>query len=179
MNKILLSIMLAVFLCLFASQGLLAQFLNLQIKIEPELSTSVDQELNFGVLSSNVGEVAIALGDLNMGIFRIRAYKTQNIFISLNHPDALIREGYEDGDEIPMELFIAYNYDANEDYLNAIELPGNEGYLPISENRFTGLNNNSVDNWKELLIFLYGNLEINNIAEGEYSALATLVIDYD
>ncbi|MEQ9308780.1 MAG: hypothetical protein RLN90_04945 [Balneolaceae bacterium] len=155
------------------------QFLSLQLNIEPELRTTIEQELNFGVIATNAGRVDVALGDLNMGIFRIRAYRTQNIYLSLDHPDVLVNEEESVDDEIPLELYIAYSYSNEEDYLGAIEIPNNQTYLPITENLSARFRSSSVDNWKELLLYLYGNLTVNNIAAGQYSGYATLIIDYD
>lgn len=167
-------------LCSYSSSQ--AQFLTLDLKIEPELRTSIDQELNFGTLATNSGEISIALGDLNMGIFRIRAFKTQNVHISLVHPTNLTRDGISanlDEYVIPLDLYMAYNYSDNEDYLDAKEIPNNMTYLPISEIPLNGVRSNSIDNWKELLVFLYGSILIDNIPSGNYSALVTLVVDYD
>ncbi|GAB5408495.1 MAG: hypothetical protein BalsKO_08600 [Balneolaceae bacterium] len=173
--------MLIVFIIAYSSfnQEINAQFLSLQLNIEPELQTTIEQELDFGVIPSNAGQVDVALGDLNMGIFRIRAFRTQNIYLSLDHPNALIHDNESNDDEIPVELFMAYSYNNNEDYLSAIEIPDNQTYLPITENVSNRLISSSVDNWKELSLFLYGTLTVNNIAAGQYFAYATLIIDYD
>lgn len=178
MNRIYILILFTIVSSSF-NQEANGQFLSLQLNIEPELRTTIEQELNFGVIPSNAGQVNVSLGDLNMGIFRIRAFRTQNIYLTLDHPNALIHENESNDDEIPLELFLAYSYSNNEDYLRAIEIPDNQTYLPITENLSDRLTSSSVDNWKELSLFLYGTLTVNNIAAGQYFAYATLVIDYD
>lgn len=167
-----------VFFQLVSFKPVMAQFINLQLRIEPELSTTIDQELNFGVLTSNAGEVSINIGDSNVGIFSIRSYKTQNIYVSLNHPDVLTNENFRNSDTIPLSLSLAYNYD-NTNLQSVITLPNNEGYVSIANQLDNNARINSIDNWRELYLYLYGSINVGNITSGEYSAFINLIIDYD
>jgi hypothetical protein len=60
-----------------------AQFLNIQIDVDPEVETLVEQDLDFGQVVAGSGFQPIPPGSPSMGIFRIRALRTQRLLISL------------------------------------------------------------------------------------------------
>jgi hypothetical protein len=152
------------------------QFINLQLKVEPELSASVEQDLDFGTLVANSGRTEIRLGDVNMGIFSIRAYHTQNVYIMLNYPDALSNNAAGTEAEIPLELNMAYNNTGNNNALNSEILPTNSGFVSIHEN--TEIENRN-DIWKQMFIYVYGALDIGNIPNGLYTGEIVLTVNYD
>ena len=153
-----------------------AQFINLQIKIEPELSATVEQDLDFGTLISNSGRSEIQLGDVNMGIFSIRAYHTQNVYINLLYPDALLNENPAFEDDIPLELTLAYNNSGVDNALNSTPLDANNGFVSIHEN--TDLDDSN-DIWKQMYIYVYGAIDVGNIPNGTYTGDIVLTVDYD
>ncbi|SMO82094.1 hypothetical protein [Gracilimonas mengyeensis] len=154
-----------------------AQFVNLQIRVEPELSAEVQQELDFGTQITNSGRSQIGLGDVNMGIFSIRAYYTQNVYLNLTFPDALIHSNPAIDQEIPMELSISYNNSGLNRPSESTPLPSEGGLVAIHENT-TNLTSTS-DIWKEMYIYVYGYIDIGNIPNGEYTGDIVLTVDYD
>ncbi len=178
MNKLIqISFFVLLFLAL-TGNTLYAQFINLQLKVEPELTASVERELNFGELITNSGETYIELGDLNMGIFSIRALNTQNLYISLDAPDYLYPEATTlNDDRIPLDLRISINNTDTNNPDNSVELIENEGYIPVFDQQFGSEPNDDV--WKEMYIYIYGSVFVENIASGEYSGQVNLVIEYD
>ncbi|MEX0845417.1 MAG: hypothetical protein WD022_09040 [Balneolaceae bacterium] len=153
-----------------------AQFINLQLRIEPELSATVEQDLDFGTQVTNSGRTEIQLGDINMGVFKIRAFHTQNVYLNLNYPNVL--ENNEPGieAEIPMGLSMSYNN-------SGVNLPANSSLLPadgglVSIHERTELENRN-DVWKEMYIYVYGYIEIGNIPNGIYTGDIVLSVDYD
>tara|TARA_R110000868_G_scaffold304437_10_gene565151 strand:- start:26124 stop:26660 length:537 start_codon:yes stop_codon:yes gene_type:complete len=154
-----------------------AQFLSLQLKIEPELSTTVEQELSFGTLVSNSGEKNINLGDLNTGIFVIRSYYTQNLFLSLTYPESLRHINPAINEEIPVSLSIAYNNSLNKSPRGAILLPQNKGNVSVIDRlEISGV---PKEIWSELYIYVFGTIDVGNIPTGEYAGEVTLYIEYD
>ncbi len=154
-------------------QTLSAQFINLQITIEPELSAEVERVLNFGEVVSNSGIKEIKIGDLNTGVFSIRAIRSQSLYIELNYPDALSLENNEK-DNIPLQLKAAYNNSGNNNIANAQDLPNNSGVLLVGD-----LNNNSESFWHKLYIYVYGYIDVGNIPNGVYKGDLVLFISYD
>lgn len=169
---------LIIWLILLSTHEISAQFINLQIRVEPELSATVEQNLSFGQLVINSGISEVELGDLNMGIFNIRAYYTQNIFVSIDYPESLQHENPAIEDNIPLEINVSYNNSGSRNINNAIFLEDNNGYLPVSE-RATRAQNVSQDYWQELYLYVYGTINVGNINEGEYNGEILLLIEYD
>ena len=153
-----------------------AQFINLQLKIEPELSATVEQDLDFGTLISNSGRTEIQLGDVNMGVFSIKAFHTQNVYLNLQYPDVLSNENPAVDDVIPIELNMSYNNTGNNNAVNSSPLSSNNGFVSVHEN--TELENRN-DIWKQLYIYVYGAIEVGNIPNGVYTGDIVLSVDYD
>lgn len=154
-----------------------AQFINLQITVEPELSTTIEQELDFGILRPNFGEKMISLGDLNMGVFNIRAYYTQSIFVQLIVPDFMTHTNPAVTTRIPIQLDISYNNSGINNHRNSEVIPGNKGYVQVYRNN----ENNEVPTevWKQLFLYIHGSIEVGEIDLGEYIADLTMIINYD
>lgn len=148
-----------------------AQFINLQVKVEPELSATVEQPLNFGTQVTNSGQTAINLGDLNMGIFSIRAFSNQLVFVELEYPDHL---SLADGNDIiPMFLELSYNNSNENIYANARPLNENHGLIKVSEL------DNAEGLWSILYIYVFGSIDIGNVANGIYAGDIVLSVSYE
>lgn len=153
-----------------------AQFINLQLKVEPELSATVEQNLDFGTQVTNSGRTEIQLGDVNMGVFSIRAFHTQNLYLTLQYPELLQSENPENEDEIPLELEMAYNNRGNNIPANARMLLDNSGLISIHENTQAEFDGQV---WKQMYIYVFGAIEVGNIANGIYTGDIILSVDYD
>lgn len=175
MIKIAFFVIWGILFCLLPN-ALQAQFVNLRLKIEPELTTTVEQDLTFGTLISNSGRTEIQLGDLNVGVFSIRAYHTQNVYMNLQFPSTLKSISNAITDEIPIDLRINYNNSGVNAPLNSKELVDNQGYISIHEQ--TNLIKTN-DIWKQMFIYVYGAINIGNVPNGIYTAEVILSIDYD
>ncbi len=168
-------ILIALFL-LVVSPNTFAQFINLNINIEPELSVTVEQNLNFGTLVANSGIHTIPLGAINSGVYSIRAYHTQNIYITLNSPDFLINENSNSVDRIPITLNAAFNNSGIDNQKLATSLEGDTGYFPVHKPSSSNLN---TDVWQALFLYMFGTIDVGNIANGTYSGQVILFIEYD
>lgn len=157
-------------------QQVYAQFVNIQIKVEPELSATVEQDLDFGTQVTNSGRTEIQLGDVNMGVFSIRAYHTQNVYLTLEYPNALESNFDQSSESIPLYLTMSYNNSGNNNANNSVPLNENSGLVSVHEK--TELEN-SRDIWKQLYIYVYGYIEVGNVQNGLYTADIILRVDYD
>jgi hypothetical protein len=151
-----------------------AQFINIQLTIEAELSTEMEQALSFGTQVTGSGLKVIALGDPGMGIFSIKALRTQEIKISLIYPDNL--ESDKTDSKIPLDLNISYNNSGKDNPQNSIPILGNSGYTSIYNNNLP-FDSNEV--WQELFVYVYGSIDIGEIPNAEYEADVILNIDYN
>lgn len=171
-------ISLFVFFTGLIPSSVLAQFINLQIRIEPELSAAVEQELDFGTFAINAGEQFIGISDVNAGIFSVRAYYTQNVYVELILPEELNHINPAISDAIPIDLQIAYNNKGNRSSGEALVLDNNQGMLPINEYS-EPITSNSPEIWKEMYLFVFGSIYVNDIASGIYESDIILSIEYD
>ncbi|MFA5667816.1 MAG: DUF4402 domain-containing protein [Balneolaceae bacterium] len=154
-------------------QSLFAQFINLQITIEPELSVEVERALDFGQVISNSGIKEINIGDINTGIFSIRAIRSQSLYFELTYPDALFMVDNRI-DNIPLKLQTSYNNSGDINISNAQILSNNSGIINVG-----GTTNNSGALWRKLYLYVYGSIDVGNIPNGVYSGTIVLYIDYD
>ncbi|MAL16722.1 MAG: hypothetical protein CL670_08890 [Balneola sp.] len=153
-----------------------AQYINLQLKIEPELSATIEQDLNFGTQVTNSGRTEIQLGDVNMGVFSIKAFHTQNVYLNLHYPNALSNDNPAIDSDIPLELNLAYNNTGTNNANNSNPVPSNGGFISIHE--YTALESRN-DVWKQMYLYVYGAIEIGNIPNGVYTGDIVLSVDYD
>lgn len=153
-----------------------AQFINFQLRIEPELTAKVEQNLSFGELIINSGPKYIGLGDLNMGVFSIRALHTQSVYLSMNTAEFLVHTDPFINDRIPIDLNLAYNNTGSNNTSNAIELGDELIYVPIYINK----DNEQPSNiWQEMYLYVYGTIEVGDVATGDYYSELILEIQYD
>ncbi|MEX0609188.1 MAG: hypothetical protein WD016_12240 [Balneolaceae bacterium] len=152
------------------------QFVNIQLKVEPELSATIEQNLEFGNIVTNSGRTNISLGDVNMGIFKIRAFHTQNVYLSLQYPEYLSHSDTRIDDRITLDLSMAYNNMGTNSYSDAMLLNGNNGYISVHERTAETYTN---EIWKELYIYVFGIIDVGNITNGMYSGNIILSIDFD
>jgi len=171
-NRIIYTLLIVCGLPLLAQ----AQYINLQLKIEPELSATVEQDLNFGTQVTNSGRTEIQLGDVNMGVFSIKAFHTQNVYLNLNYPNSLSSANPDIDADIPIELNMAYNNSGNNNANNSSPVSPNGSFISIHE--YTALESRN-DVWKQMYIYVYGAIEIGNIPNGVYTGDIVLSVDYD
>ena len=155
-----------------------AQFINLQITIEPELSASIENELSFGDLVINSGTSSVGLGDVRMGVFNIKAYYTQNIYIQLKYPNALTHINPAITDQIPLELQLAYNNSGSNNFDQATLVGDQLVHIPVLKGN-TITYETPTEVWQSLFLYVFGTISVGNIAQGEYTGIIVLLIEYD
>jgi hypothetical protein len=165
------------FFVLSSSLHVSAQFINLQLKIEPELSATVEQNLDFGTVVTNSGEKFINLGDLSMGVFSIKAINTQSLYIELNAPDYLVNTNPLQNSRIPLNLNISYNNMGIDDASSSTPMDDNSIYVKVYEESDGNIINQDV--WQIMYLYVYGSINVGNIPNGDYYGEVVLYVDYD
>ena len=153
-----------------------AQIIDIEIDVEPELTIEVEQELNFGTLTTNSGITRIGLDDLSLGIFKIRTYRTQSLTIELDYPDALSHSDPTIEDNIPLDRNIYYN-NSGDDPFDSKLLANNYGFINMTN--FASTTGANTDYWKDVFVYVTGAINIGNIPNGSYSGEALLIVSYD
>ena len=148
-----------------------AQTVRFNMDVQPELGVEVLQDLNFGTVVTNSGTHQIRLGNPQMGIFKIRALAAQSAILTLHKPDRLTPSGEQDTtNTIPLNLDAAY----------APEATNYQDYLPFAneELKITLSGNNDEQVWDTGYVYIFGNIEVGDIAPGSYSGTFVLNVVY-
>lgn len=152
--------------------ALSAQFLNMQIEVDPEVEIMVERPLNFGQIIANTGLVQIDLGHPGMGIFAIRAIRTQRMLLSLrqsghlDHPDL--------DEQIPVELMLAYNDFGVNDFRESKPVDSDFEEIVLQPSP-----ENPDSTWSTAYLYVFGNINVANIPAGMYTGDAVLHIEYE
>ncbi len=163
------------FLCLLCLTLLLpptsqAQFIDLQLNIEPKLEARTEKPLDFGILESNTGRRTIELGSPGMGIFSITAMENQLLFVSLDMPEVLQHENPAVSNAIPFELYVRYGYSSERPRESFILQNGSRN-IQVEESDNPGP-------WSRIYLFIFGSIDIRDVPEGLYSNEIVLNVEY-
>lgn len=162
-----------VLILLFSSYSI-AQFINIQIELEPELETRVLSKLNFGDIIINSGSKNINLGDPSMGVFSITAINSQIIRFNLESPKTLKHLNPDIKTTIGIDLSASYNNSGVNDPRNSTPFSEGNVYLQVNKNARRDL-----FEWQTVYVYIYGFIDVGNVPLGVYEGQLRLQIDYE
>ncbi len=151
-----------------------AQFLNIQLDVEPEVETLVEQPLNFGEVITNSGRQVINLGDENMGIFRINALNAQHLILQLQSDEQLVHTDEEIEQAIPIEIEASFTNNGENDYRTSTQLDQNFSDITIEA---PPQNPEAV--WSAMYLYIYGSITIGDVPAGTYRGEIILTVIYE
>ena len=161
-------------LTLFWSNTTHAQFLNIEIDVEPEVETLVDRAFNFGQIVVGSGFNEVPLGAPGMGIFQIRALRTQRILISLESDETLRHSDSNVNASIPIELSASFTNNGIEDFRTSTPFSNFTENIVIE-----GPPQNPTATWSSIFVYVYGGINIGNIPTGTYTGEVVLTVIYE
>ncbi len=165
------------FICL-APFTVKAQFINIEIDIKAELTASVTQDLDFGTITKNSGLHTINLDDVAAGVFAIRAFMAQSIYVVIRAPEHLTYTETGTEYKIPLSLQSAYNNYGSDNPFNTMPLPNNRGFIQQMAD-----NNNTDDRsslyWDDIYLYIYGSINVGDVPDGIYEADILMEIEYE
>lgn len=154
--------------------GLQAQFIHFQMNVEPELSTDVVQNLNFGNSIVDSGMQHIEKGSPDMGIFEIRGLRTQNVAVTLDPPKELQHSNPDIEQSIPATLEASYTAGID-DISQSLSFSGNKAWFMIGGEDSPSSNKQP---WQSAYVYIYGNISIGDIPGGTYDGTLVLTVEY-
>lgn len=157
------------------SSDLQAQFVTIQIEIEPEVKAEVKQNLNFRRIVQLSGVNRVELGDPQMGIFSITGLYNLPVNLNFIIPDALYSESAEAGEEMPLNISVAYNNTGTDDYRSATLIESQNINLVMGADAPGQL---SEESWHTLYIYMFGEIYAGDISLGEYSNEIILEVNH-
>lgn len=172
-KKIAYSLVLTGFMLLSSTASTYAQFLNLNLNVEPELKTQSVQPVDFSSFSLNDGVEKIDVTDERSGIFSIYGYAQQQVHVFLETPEKLTHT-LQSREELPVNLQAAYNNFGENDPVNVIPFEEGSADFKIHENADIQTKTRS-----ETYIYIFGEINVENSIPGNYAGEAVLKIEYE
>lgn len=166
-------ILIAILMIGCLANSSLSQTVQFSMDVQPELGIEVLQDLNFGTVVANSGTQRIGLGDLQMGIFKIKALAAQSALLQIENPDHLISESPGDTKKIPLRIYAAYS-DGPANYDDILSFKDNSLRISLGSEDISSLS----PTWESGYIFIYGDIEVGEVSEGSYSGTLTLNVTY-
>lgn len=148
------------------------QSLQFSMEVQPELGIEVLQDLNFGTVITNSGTYKVALGDPQMGIFKIKAINTQQALLTLDKPGYLADQENEN-QRIKVRLHAAYSRIPNE-YGSTQLFTDDNLWVSLSPDTPMAFSTT----WENGYVYIYGDIEVEDIPQGVYSGTLVLNIEY-
>lgn len=149
-----------------------AQFLTLEIEVEPEVGAAVERTLDFGQIFPMSGIVEFNLGDPGMGVFSIRAIRTQRLLVSIDTPDFLTHQDVEA--TIPIALSLAATDFGVDDYRLAEPLLASPVEIELSPPP-----DRPQSEWSAAFFYVYGWIDVGNVPDGVYTGEVVLNVEYE
>lgn len=150
-----------------------AQYMDVLIDVEPEVLTSVEQDLDFGLLITGSGFQEIPLGSPSMGIFRVRALQTQSLILNIDYENELRSTDPDIVETIPFELNASYTRNNRNDFRESRPMNGATEEIIIEQS-----NRNPDSEWSGVYLYMYGGIMLGNIPPGSYRGDIVLTVIY-
>ncbi len=175
----LLTTTLTLLVLLFGTIPVSAQFIQFTMTVETESGSSVENELDFGILNPNERS-SIPLGDPRMGVFSLVGIPTSYVNIQLLQDEylelATIPECFDDSCRIEMQLRAAYTNNGQTlgDVRGAQEFQNGEATFRL----FEGTNRRSSSSLHTSYLYIFGDLEVRDVVAGTYTGTLTLQVEF-
>ncbi len=147
-----------------------AQFIDLRLNIDSEITARTEQPLNFGTLNTNSGRHMIELGSINMGVFSITGLENQMLLLNLDKPIELRHDNTAITSTIPLQLYSRYG-NSSQNYQDSYPLPEATSSIKVEPNPDPGP-------WNTIYIFMYGSVDVADVPDGIYSNQIILSVEY-
>lgn len=151
-----------------------AQNMPIQLDVNPLVETLVEQSLDFGQVIAGSGFQEVPLGSPAMGIFKIRALRTQQLLISLDSDRELRHSNPEIDDVIPIQLNANYAGNGMNDYRTSSPLSGLMGNIAIGAPP-----QNPDAAWSSIYVYIFGGIDLDFVPAGVYRGEVTLTVIYE
>lgn len=162
-----------------------SSFGNYTVSVETEPGF---ESLDFGNVIAGEGEISVNLGDdPGMAVLAITGVRYLDVIVTITKPNALLPMEAGVSDEIPFtSLQAAYANHGGNNYLQAKMMNGLQARFPILERQSTPPGppptppREGMDPPTETAyLYLWGAINVGNIAGGTYSATIDVTVEYN
>jgi hypothetical protein len=156
-----------------------AQFIQFSMTVETESGSSVESELDFGILNPNE-RTSIPLGDPRMGVFSLVGVPSQLVTIELIQDPylrhATVAECLDESCRIELQLRAAYTNQGQSlgDVRGAQEFMNNQATFQI----FQGQNRRASSSLHTSYLYIFGDLDVRDVIAGTYTGTLLLQVEF-
>lgn len=153
-----------------------AQFMQLQLVIPNEVAINDARNLQMGQIPVNFGWVQVAPGDDFSGRFSIQAEENVNVLVSINAPEALVKDG---NNKLPFQIQAAYLNNGTRRAHQATPFNGSNAQFPLNKTGRLADRLRPEGGQLEATIFLYGATYAGEVNSGLYQGVITITTEYE
>lgn len=154
-----------------------AQFMQLLLVIPNEVAINEARNLRMGQIPVNYGWVLVALGDDEFtGRFSIQADENVNVLVSINAPEALVKDG---NNKLPFQIKAAYLNNGTKQAHQATPFNGSKAQFPLNRTGRLADRIRPEGGQLEATIFLFGATYAGEVNPGLYQGVITITTEYE
>lgn len=149
-----------------------AQFIDVNLRLEPQIIAAVERPIRFGTVISGSGLRRVELGEQDMGIFVVEGLNGQEILVQINSSEQLISDPNDpDAPMIPIDLNIR-----NGKYLDN---PFDSDLINLNTPTVLSIDNPESDApTGRTFFYVYGSINVGIIPAGTYTGSVVLNVSY-
>jgi hypothetical protein len=166
-------------------QPLYGQSINFSIHVASSLDATKDADMTFPQVFAGDGITAIGLGDGGMGVFAISGNAELDVEVTLVAPPQLTHTLYP-GQTMPLTLQFAYANRGVNDINQAVVVSGNTARFQMKERSGgpagappTPPNAGHTPEIVTAYLYLFGTIDVQQIASGNYGGTVELYVSYN
>lgn len=175
-------IFLLVFMAVGSSPG---QAINFSIHVSSSLDATKDADMTFPQVFAGDGLTVIGLGDGGMGVFAISGNAELDVEVTLDAPANLVHNSYP-SQTMPLTLQFAYANTGVNDVNQAKTVTGNTARFQLKERTSgpagpppTPPNASHTPEIVTAYLYLFGTIDVQQIASGNYGGTVNLYVQYN
>lgn len=149
-----------------------AQFIDVNLRLEPQILAAVERPIRFGTVVSGSGLRRIGLGEQDMGIFAVEGLAGQEILVQISTSDELRSDpNDENAPSIPLDLTIRNGSD--------IENPFDSELININAPVIIRMEAQDEEfTFARSYFYVFGSINVGFIPAGSYTGSVVLNVSY-
>jgi len=176
---------LIVMLLILSAVPVAAQSINFSIHVSSALDATKDADMTFPQVFAGDGLTAIGLGDGGMGVFAITGNAELDVEVTLVAPSDLVHTQYP-AQKMPLTLQFAYANTGINDFNLAKTVAGHTARFQLRERTGgpagappTPPNASHTPEIVTAYLYLFGTIDVGQIASGNYGGTVNLYVQYN
>ena len=163
-----------------------SQTIQFSVYVQDELVANQESDMDFASVVAGQGLTQINIGDQGMGVFSVTGNEDLDVIVTLTPPTGNQLTQMTETDVIPFTLEWAYANHGENNINDAVYVTGNSARFRMKA-RGSGppgpppnpQRSNYTPKDATAYIYIFGSIDVGNIAPGHYTGTVTLTVEYD